>query len=59
IGALSFMSNTLITTCIVPDLAGVPPSNAVSVSVIKDCFSRSKTFCSCNSGIDISPFWTA
>uniref|UniRef100_A0A8C6SYU0 Uncharacterized protein n=1 Tax=Neogobius melanostomus TaxID=47308 RepID=A0A8C6SYU0_9GOBI len=50
------MSNTLITMAIVPDLAGVPPSIAVSVSLSRDSlFSRSKPFCNTNSGDKLSP----
>uniref|UniRef100_A0A3Q0SBS0 Uncharacterized protein n=1 Tax=Amphilophus citrinellus TaxID=61819 RepID=A0A3Q0SBS0_AMPCI len=30
----------------VPDLGGFPPSVAVSVNLITDCFSRSKVLCS-------------
>uniref|UniRef100_A0A667WVW0 Secreted protein n=1 Tax=Myripristis murdjan TaxID=586833 RepID=A0A667WVW0_9TELE len=46
---LSLTSCTLIMICIVPDLGGFPPSTAVSVSLITDCFSRSKAFCKTNS----------
>uniref|UniRef100_A0A3B4UZM0 Uncharacterized protein n=1 Tax=Seriola dumerili TaxID=41447 RepID=A0A3B4UZM0_SERDU len=41
--------------CIVPDLAGFPPSTAVNVSLIMGCFSRSKAFCSTNSADILSP----
>uniref|UniRef100_A0A3Q1FF73 Uncharacterized protein n=1 Tax=Acanthochromis polyacanthus TaxID=80966 RepID=A0A3Q1FF73_9TELE len=37
---LSLLSKTLITSCEVPDFGGLPPSTAVSVMVIKGCFSR-------------------
>uniref|UniRef100_A0A3Q2VIY9 Uncharacterized protein n=1 Tax=Haplochromis burtoni TaxID=8153 RepID=A0A3Q2VIY9_HAPBU len=49
------MSNTLITSCEVPDFGGVPPSTAVSVIVMTACFSRSKAFCSTNSADTRSP----
>uniref|UniRef100_A0A8C6ML95 Uncharacterized protein n=1 Tax=Nothobranchius furzeri TaxID=105023 RepID=A0A8C6ML95_NOTFU len=39
----------------VPDLAGVPPSKAVRVSLIKACFSRSNDFCRINSADTLSP----
>uniref|UniRef100_A0A8C5DM30 Uncharacterized protein n=1 Tax=Gouania willdenowi TaxID=441366 RepID=A0A8C5DM30_GOUWI len=35
--------------CIVPDFAGFPPSTAVSVSLMMDCFSLSKALFSTNS----------
>uniref|UniRef100_A0A8C6T149 Uncharacterized protein n=1 Tax=Neogobius melanostomus TaxID=47308 RepID=A0A8C6T149_9GOBI len=53
------MSNTFIIISIVPDLAGVPPSIAVSVKFIIDCFSLSSAFCSINSGVTLSPLCTA
>uniref|UniRef100_A0A3P9AB06 Uncharacterized protein n=1 Tax=Esox lucius TaxID=8010 RepID=A0A3P9AB06_ESOLU len=49
VGVLSFTSITFTTICDVPDLGGLPPSTAVSVSWITGCFSRSKAFCSTNS----------
>uniref|UniRef100_A0A671U7B6 Uncharacterized protein n=1 Tax=Sparus aurata TaxID=8175 RepID=A0A671U7B6_SPAAU len=43
--------------CIVPDLAGFPPSTAVKVSLITLCFSRSKAFCSTSSDRSIVPLY--
>uniref|UniRef100_A0A8D3CCY6 Uncharacterized protein n=1 Tax=Scophthalmus maximus TaxID=52904 RepID=A0A8D3CCY6_SCOMX len=44
------MSLTSITLTVnFPDLGGFPPSTAVRMSLITDCFSRSKDFCSTNS----------
>uniref|UniRef100_A0A667WIL6 Uncharacterized protein n=1 Tax=Myripristis murdjan TaxID=586833 RepID=A0A667WIL6_9TELE len=52
------MSKILIIISEVPDLGGVPPSTAVSVSLIADCFSRSNAFCSTNSADTVSPLFT-
>uniref|UniRef100_A0A3B5JVH7 Uncharacterized protein n=1 Tax=Takifugu rubripes TaxID=31033 RepID=A0A3B5JVH7_TAKRU len=49
------MSKTLIISCEVPVLGGLPPSRAVSVILITACFSRSKAFCSTNSAETPSP----
>uniref|UniRef100_A0A8C5DM14 Uncharacterized protein n=1 Tax=Gouania willdenowi TaxID=441366 RepID=A0A8C5DM14_GOUWI len=46
---LSFTSITVTYSCNNPDLGGFPPSTAVRRSVMTDCFSRSKAFCSTNS----------
>uniref|UniRef100_A0A3B5AM34 Uncharacterized protein n=1 Tax=Stegastes partitus TaxID=144197 RepID=A0A3B5AM34_9TELE len=46
---LSLTSITFTYICKDPDLGGFPPSTAVKRSVITDCFSRSKAFCSTNS----------
>ncbi|KAJ0002440.1 hypothetical protein NQD34_007588, partial [Periophthalmus magnuspinnatus] len=54
-GALSFTSKTLIIMAVVPDFAGVPPSTAVKVSLITDCFSRSKIFCRISSVVTAAP----
>ncbi|KAJ0002441.1 hypothetical protein NQD34_007589, partial [Periophthalmus magnuspinnatus] len=51
--ALSFTSKTLIIMTVVPDF-GVPPSTAVKVSLITDCFSRSKVFCRISSVVTSS-----
>uniref|UniRef100_A0A3Q4GRC6 Uncharacterized protein n=1 Tax=Neolamprologus brichardi TaxID=32507 RepID=A0A3Q4GRC6_NEOBR len=53
------MSKTLIINCEVPDFGGVPPSTAVSVSLITDCFSRSKGFWRTSSADTLSPLFTA
>uniref|UniRef100_A0A3B3W0H8 Uncharacterized protein n=2 Tax=Poecilia TaxID=8080 RepID=A0A3B3W0H8_9TELE len=50
------MSKTCIINCDVPDFTGVPPSTAVSVRLITDCFSRSKGFCRMSSADTFSPF---
>uniref|UniRef100_A0A3Q3VNF8 Uncharacterized protein n=1 Tax=Mola mola TaxID=94237 RepID=A0A3Q3VNF8_MOLML len=48
------MSKTLIMTCDVPDLGGLPPSTAVTVRCITGCFSRSSVFCNNNSIFPLS-----
>uniref|UniRef100_A0A3P9MWC9 Uncharacterized protein n=1 Tax=Poecilia reticulata TaxID=8081 RepID=A0A3P9MWC9_POERE len=55
---LSFISSTRIIISDVPDFTGVPPSIAVSVSLINSCFSRSKAFCRTNSADTLSPLCT-
>uniref|UniRef100_A0A3Q3E604 Uncharacterized protein n=1 Tax=Labrus bergylta TaxID=56723 RepID=A0A3Q3E604_9LABR len=52
---MSLTSITFTIICIVPDLAGFPPSTAVNVSLIIGCFSLSKAFCSSNSADTLSP----
>uniref|UniRef100_A0A4W6BV53 Uncharacterized protein n=1 Tax=Lates calcarifer TaxID=8187 RepID=A0A4W6BV53_LATCA len=42
---LSLTSITFTIICNEPDLGGFPPSTAVRISLITDCFSRSKAFC--------------
>uniref|UniRef100_A0A8C2WHW5 Uncharacterized protein n=1 Tax=Cyclopterus lumpus TaxID=8103 RepID=A0A8C2WHW5_CYCLU len=49
------LSITFTRICIVPDLAGFPPSTAVNVNLTAVCFSRSKAFCSTNSANALSP----
>uniref|UniRef100_A0A8C6SXH7 Uncharacterized protein n=1 Tax=Neogobius melanostomus TaxID=47308 RepID=A0A8C6SXH7_9GOBI len=48
---LSLTSMILINKLSVPVLGGLPPSKAVSTSLIAGCFSRSKGFCRTNSGL--------
>uniref|UniRef100_A0A4W4E9Q5 Uncharacterized protein n=1 Tax=Electrophorus electricus TaxID=8005 RepID=A0A4W4E9Q5_ELEEL len=43
------ISSTFIMTCSVPDRGGLPPSIAVSTSLITDSLSRSSDFCSTSS----------
>uniref|UniRef100_A0A3Q0SC92 Uncharacterized protein n=1 Tax=Amphilophus citrinellus TaxID=61819 RepID=A0A3Q0SC92_AMPCI len=49
------MSNTFISISDVPVFGGDPPSTAVNKSCIFAFFSRSKAFCSTNSGDILSP----
>uniref|UniRef100_A0A8C7XS45 Uncharacterized protein n=1 Tax=Oryzias sinensis TaxID=183150 RepID=A0A8C7XS45_9TELE len=49
------ISNTFILISDVPDFGGDPPSTAVSRSSMFVFFSRSKPFCSTNSGEIIFP----
>uniref|UniRef100_A0A3B5Q924 Uncharacterized protein n=1 Tax=Xiphophorus maculatus TaxID=8083 RepID=A0A3B5Q924_XIPMA len=39
----------MFSICMLPDVKGFPPSTAVRVSFIVDCFSLSKAFCRTNS----------
>uniref|UniRef100_A0A8C3XZF4 Uncharacterized protein n=1 Tax=Catharus ustulatus TaxID=91951 RepID=A0A8C3XZF4_CATUS len=49
------MSICTSQTCRVPDLAGSPPSTAVSTNSKELCFSRSKALSSTNSGCFFPP----
>uniref|UniRef100_A0A3P9Q2G3 Uncharacterized protein n=1 Tax=Poecilia reticulata TaxID=8081 RepID=A0A3P9Q2G3_POERE len=42
---MSIIIFTVITTSIVPDICGSPPSTAVNTRFIFSCFSLSKGFC--------------
>uniref|UniRef100_A0A8C4DQX1 Uncharacterized protein n=1 Tax=Dicentrarchus labrax TaxID=13489 RepID=A0A8C4DQX1_DICLA len=44
------VSNTFISISDVPEFGGLPPSTAVNTSCICGLFSRSRAFCSTNSG---------
>uniref|UniRef100_A0A3Q0SC40 Uncharacterized protein n=1 Tax=Amphilophus citrinellus TaxID=61819 RepID=A0A3Q0SC40_AMPCI len=46
---LSFTSITFTYICNDPVLGGFPPSIAVRIRLITDCFSLSRAFCSTNS----------
>uniref|UniRef100_A0A8C2WHV5 Uncharacterized protein n=1 Tax=Cyclopterus lumpus TaxID=8103 RepID=A0A8C2WHV5_CYCLU len=49
------ISSTFILISDVPEFGGVPPSTAVNMSCICGFFSRSRAFCSTNSGDKLSP----
>uniref|UniRef100_A0A8C8A6Z4 Uncharacterized protein n=1 Tax=Otus sunia TaxID=257818 RepID=A0A8C8A6Z4_9STRI len=55
LNTLSLASVTLTRTWTVPDLAGSPPSTAVSTSWKELCFSRSSALSSTNSGCFFPP----
>uniref|UniRef100_A0A3Q3VU87 Uncharacterized protein n=1 Tax=Mola mola TaxID=94237 RepID=A0A3Q3VU87_MOLML len=54
-GALSLTSNIFISISDVPELGGAPPSTALNMSCIRGFSSRSRAFCSTNSGDTRSP----
>uniref|UniRef100_A0A4W4E8D5 Uncharacterized protein n=1 Tax=Electrophorus electricus TaxID=8005 RepID=A0A4W4E8D5_ELEEL len=49
------ISSTLTKISKVPDFGGLPPSTAVRVSLITDCFSRSNAFCRTSSADTLCP----